>query len=386
MGLSSTQGNSALNFGLYYNVEQYILRSYHANPKTMAYTYGSVPGVYNVNSIPQPIANPTQGSAVPLQNATPLSVLQGSNPTLQNATPLSVLQGSSPSLQGTGTVFRNLGVTPPPPPPAAPAAPVQTVAAPVLPDRSNSIRNNEAALEGTATQYEGGLSTIQQMIDRLTGKYSNQAAKYESENQESSDMNKNNWLRNTQAALLNAAQGRRGLMGVLGSIGALSGSGVTLANRAVQQGANADISGANDAYGETRTSLNSAIESFRETDKERKEDLLLSGEDARRSLLNQRDTNRQRIFGSLADDYSQMENKDKAREYSDLAAALYSDVARSSIPVGMPTERAANYNAPLLSKYVGGEMGTQVRTAPGSGGSMPGLFAYNPSLRRERED
>lgn len=266
-------------------------------------------------------------------------------------------------------------------------APTGGTSAPERPDRSNSILANEAALRGADTQLSSGMAAIQETLDKLMGRYSEEATANEKNYGSQSTTNKNNLLRNTQAALLNAAQGRRGLFGVLASIGALSGSGIDLANRAVQQGANADISGANDTFGENQSSLDENIGLFRDADRRRREEAESGTENSRLDLRNQVATNRQKIYSSLADDYSQMGDEARAREYAELVASLFPEIAATSVPKASVGYSSAAYAPSTLAKYVGGDTGTQVRTTPAGGEtSLPGLIAVNPLERRKRED
>lgn len=350
------------------------------------------------------IGNLLQGSQpkVPgVKQAGGISVLQGSNQPVQGST-LNV-QGSSPVLQGSSPILQpavspqllnpNTKIIVPPKAPVVPepvvqpvaaSAPVATSAAAELPDRSNSINTNLAALEGADLQRTSGLGAIQDTLGKLFGRYGEEASANEATYGGQSDANKGNFLRNMQAALSNAVQGRRGLFGILSSLGALSGSGINLANRAVQTGANADISGANDTFGENRSELDTNIANFRTADERRRQDAEAAAEASRLNLENSVLQNKQKIFGNLADDYSAMGNAAKAKEYADMIAALFPEIARTSVPAATVNYAPASFAPIALSKYVGGSGGTQVVTAPAAPNStLPGLLALSPQRRRD---
>lgn len=253
-------------------------------------------------------------------------------------------------------------------------------------DRSNSIAVNQAALAAAEQQRTGGLAAIQDALAKLMGRYSGEASANEENYTGSSNTNKNNLQTGTQAALINAAQGRKGLFGVLSSIGALSGSGISLANNAVQKGANDDISGANETFGDNQSALDTNIGQFRTADEQRRKDAEDAAIASRTDVENKVAGSKQKIYSNLADDYSQMGNAAEAKRYSDLVASLFGQIAETSVPTGGPAYAGAAYSAAPLAKYVGGGANTQVATTPSTGGgALPGLVAYNP-LKRKVQD
>ena len=354
---------------------------------------GSQPAVPGVKQAVGPTVQGSllQGSAPVLQGST--VKVQGSSPALQQTiTPQKLQPTVNPSTLPASTVIKVPTATPTPQPTPVPTpvpAPVDpnasAPAAPVLPDRSNSIRVNEAALAGADAQRTSGLAAIQDTLGKLFGRYGEEASGNDANYNEQSDANKGNLLRNTQAAMVNAAEGRRGLFGILSSLGALSGSGVTLANRAVQNGANADISGANDTFGENQVTLDTGIRDFRTADERRRQDAEQAAEASRQNLENQVLTTKQKTYSSLADDYSQMGNAGRAKEYADMVAALFPDIARTSVPAAAINYAGATYAPGTLNKYVAGSNGTQIQATPAAGTSLPGLVAVSPTQKKKVE-
>lgn len=330
----------------------------------------AVPGVKQVTNQPQ-----LQGSAaIPLQGST--LNLQGTSPNLQPTV--------NPATLPAATVI-HVPSAPAVPPPAAvtpnPAPAVAQPAAPVLPDKTNDINVNKAALEGADTQYGTGLTAIQSALDKLFGRYGSEATNNESNYTEQSNVNKNNRETGTQAALEAAAQGRKGLFSVLSSLGALNGSGIDLANLAVQHGANEDITGANETFGQNQTALDTGIANFRTEDQKRRDAAQSATEASRVELKNQLATNKQKIYSNIANDYSAEGDAGQAKTYSDLVASLFPEIAQTSVPAPAVTYTPPAYTPSTLSKYVGGNTNTQVSVAAPDVTGVPSLIAGTPRKR-----
>jgi len=354
----------------------------------MAIPYnGTDPATGNVyiNGVLQTGSNNLQGSATTLQGSSP--TIQGSSPTLQNTISTQQLQPAAgiSVLSPTNTISTAPKVTATPTPTVSPSpAPAPAPApAPVIPDRTNDINQNMSALDATKTLLSSGLSSVQNALSGLLGRYGTEAAGNESAYGDQSVSNKQGYLKGVQTSLLNAAQGRQGLFGVLSSLGALNGSGIDLANRAVQGGANSDIAGANDIYATNQSGLDTGIKKFRDADQIRRDEAARAAEDAQRGIRSDVAQKQQTIYGNLSNDYADMQQADKAKQYSDLLAALFPEIATNIVPTSGPTYQGANYVAPSLADYLSG--GTSINSAPVSGISgLPGLTAYiAPTKRRD---
>lgn len=341
----------------------------------------SVPGVAQVG-YPlvsgvnlQPTGTNIQGSSATVQGTAPTP--QGSSPKLQvTANPF--LLPSNATIKTSSPVTAAPSAVPSAPAPAAPPA-----TAPAVVDKSNDISQNLSALDATKAMLSGGLGSIKGALASLLGRYDTEASANQSNYDDQSVTNKGNFLKNEQSALVNAAQGRQGLMGVLASLGALNGSGVTLANSAVQKGANDDISGANDTFATNQSALDTGIGSFKTADQQRREDAAKAEADAEKSLQSQVAQNQQSIYGNLSNDYADMGNSGQAKTYSDLLASLFPSIAANSVPSSGPAYSAASYTPASLSSYLSG--GTTVNATPAAGAAgLPGLMAYvAPSKKKE---
>lgn len=269
-------------------------------------------------------------------------------------------------------------------PAPAPANPNGVVAAPALPDKSNDIALQNAGLSAVNTQRSSGLSAVQDALNKILGGYSTEAANNQTNYTTQSDVNQNNLQRAKQAALVAAAQGRQGLFGTLSSLGALSGSGIQLANNAVQQGANVDLAGAGDTFGQNQTALDTNIGQFNQANERRKLEAQAAAADAQKGVTNQAAVEQQKIYTTLADDYAAMGNTAKAQEYTQLAASLFPDIATSSIPQTSLVPTAAAYTPATLSNYIAGQVGTNVAATPSNGAALPGLVASTLAQRRRQ--
>lgn len=279
---------------------------------------------------------------------------------------------------------------------ADPNAPRQAAPAPTNPngssgsstpkvDKSNDIALQNAGLNAVDQQYGTGISSINKALGNLLGQYNTEAQSNEKNYSTQSDTNQNNLQKNKQTALVNAAQGRQGLFGTLASLGALNGSGLELATRAVQKGANDDLSGAADNYATNQSGLDTAIGTFRQEDKARRENANTSAENAKINAANEAARSRMSFYSNLANDYSAMGDEANAKKYSGLAASLYPDLAKTSIPNSNIAYSGAAFTPGTLADYMAGANSTTVSATPTQGSQgIPGLIA-SPSLKKKQQ-
>jgi hypothetical protein len=181
-----------------------------------------------------------------------------------------------------------------------------------------------------------------------------------------------------QTALVNAAQGRHGLLGTLASIGALSGDSIELANEAVQNGANTDLHGVSTTFGNNQSGLDTAIGTYRRENDARVNNADTEAENSRKSETAKGATTKQSFLKALADDYTAEGKPDEAKTFSDQISALYPTIASNNVTSGSLTPQTAAYTAPSLSTYLGAN-NTAVQSTPAAGapGSLPGLSALS---------
>lgn len=242
-------------------------------------------------------------------------------------------------------------------------------------DRSNDIALQNAGLSSVDAQTSAGIAAINKALASLTGQYDTEDAANEANYKGQSDTNQNNLQKNKQSALVNAAQGRQGLYGTLASLGALNGSGLTLANQAVQRGANDDLSGAGDTYDTNQSGLDTAIGTFRQEDDRRRQDAATAASDATTNAQNQGAKQKQTFYSNLANDFSAQGDAGNASKYSGLAASLYPQVAATSVPSTNLGYQGAAFTPGALGNYLAGANSTSVTATPTQGGKSGGLFA-----------
>lgn len=258
---------------------------------------------------------------------------------------------------------------------------------PAVVDKSNDIALNNAGLTGADQQQTAGLGSIDKALGGLIGQYDTEKTANEGNYGSQSDTNRGNLQTNKETALVNATQGRRGLFGTLSSLGALNGSGIDLANEAVQKGANEDLTGAEGNFSTNQTGLDSAITKFRQDDERRRNDANSAATNAKGKVQHDTAVTKQGIFSNLANDYAAMGDKGSASRYTQMAADLYPTVANNSIPdtTNLTAETAAFTPGTLANYLNNGATTVSAGPAQGTGagqGNLPSLFATNDQKKK----
>lgn len=266
-----------------------------------------------------------------------------------------------------------------PNPPKQGAAPTKTTStsATTYADKSNDIAQQNAGLNAVDTSISSGQSAVDAALARVNGTYDTEAGAAKTSYDTNTGQNKVNRSKNQQTALVDAAQGRQGLYATLASLGALNGSGLTLANNAVQKGANEDLAGADENYDTNAQALDSAFGAFTAQDKQRRDEAAQAAADAKKSVTNKGLQQRLGYYQNLANDYAAQGDKAGASRYTSLASSLFPEIASTNIPDTSPTYSAASYQAPTLVSYAGNDGNTAVNTTPAASGGIPGLVATN---------
>ena len=265
------------------------------------------------------------------------------------------------------------------------ANPSNAPAAPVYQDRSNDIAVQNAGLGAIDGQTSAGITAIDKALGLLKGGYSDETKANEANYNNESNSNQNTQQGGKQTAYVRAAQGRQGLLGTLASIGALSGDSIELANRAVQNGANEDLSGVNHNFATNQSGLDTAIGTYRREDKLRNDEADAQAENARTNARGQGLQTRQSFYQNLVKDYADEGNSAQAKAYTDKVAELYPQIAAANVPNASLVTKNAAYTPAALSTYLN-NANTAVTTtpAPGSGpNNLPTLSAVNP-LRKDQ--
>jgi hypothetical protein len=247
-------------------------------------------------------------------------------------------------------------------------------------DKSNDIALQNAGLGAVDTQTAAGIAAINASLAKLNSQYDGETATNETNYTNSSNDNQSELQTNKQTALVNAANGRQGLLGALASIGALSGTGVEEANNAVQSGANTDLAGAGDTYATNQSSLDDAMGEYNEENTERKADAQTEADNAITNAQNQGATAKQTFLTNLSNDYSAEGNAGQAKTYTAQAAALYPTIAATNVPASTISAESAAYTPASLSNYLSSGNTIVNTSSPttsdgNTSASLPGLTA-----------
>lgn len=276
----------------------------------------------------------------------------------------------------------------PPPGPAAPSNPNGGSgggSASTYVDKSNDISLNQGTADTADQVASSGIAKINAALDAINGQYATEDTNESGSVGQAKDTNTNNLESGKESALVNAARGRRGLFGTLAGLGALNGSGIDLANRAVQTGANADLAGAQNTYAGNDTNIASADKLYQTEDQERKLAASQAADAARTQAQNDAAKTKQAAYVNIANDYQQEGDTGNASKYTSLAKGLLGDIANSSQPtLTSLTPQSIAFTAPTLSNYLVNGNTAVNTTAPSGANGVPGLFAgLTPNQKKQ---
>lgn len=244
------------------------------------------------------------------------------------------------------------------------------------------------AIAATDTKQNVGYKSIDDSYGSLIGGYDREVQQNEADYGDQTVTNNTNLSKNKQNALVAASQGRRGLRGVLASIGALFGTGGKLADRAVTTEANQDIGQATDTAAGNAKQLDTAIGRFREEDKNRRADADTAKLNQRMRLEGDVATDRQKLYKQMADLYSEAGDNASASEWLRKAGDINQYIAERSGVASTPlTARAAAFTPGKLADYLAGAGDMTVQVAPTGGASgLPSTTLLAGRRKKDRED
>ncbi len=318
-----------------------------------------------------------------LQGGNPISLQNGSSPAVQGGSSAGTLAQNPVSgiaLNNPNTTITQPATTPNQQTNNLPPAPSITPAAPVYQDKTNSIAADNAGLNSAATSRDTMLSSIQKALSAMLGTYDSEKAAADQSYQNESTANEQDLQGNKESALQAARQGRQGLFGTLASLGALSGTGIDLANHAVQQGANQDLTTAADTYATNQNGLDSTYGTWNRNDQERRNQANTNAANDKQIAENDYYKNEQSYLTNLANDYSAEGNAAQAKNYTDQLVAVAPLAAATNTPQIDIGYSGGAYTAPTLNSYLGRANNTTVQSTPGATPSgsvfnIPGLVA-----------
>lgn len=251
-----------------------------------------------------------------------------------------------------------------------------------------AIGATQKAIDSLGTEQEIGMRNIDDSYGSVISKYDREAGQARGDYEGQTVTNNQNLQKNKQNALLAAAQGRRGLRGTLSSLGALSGDGSALADRAVTQGANADIGEAADTFAGNQVNLDKALEGFSREDEDRRREAETARNNQRTATEGQVLSKRQQMLQQLAQLFGEGGNNARAGELLNEAGNLNGAIAQRTAVQATPfNARSAAFTPGSLEDYLAGAGDMTVDVAEGgdAGAASPTSILAGRNRRRDRE-
>lgn len=266
--------------------------------------------------------------------------------------------------------------------------------APAAPSGPAKPQLNQAAVDATykavdslGVEQDTGYRNIDDSFGSLLSRYNKEAAQNEGDYTEQTETNTNNLTRNKQNALVAAAQGRRGLRGTLASLGALSGDGGVLADRAVTTSANQDIGEAADTFATNAQGLDKAIDRFRDEDKDRRAEAETTRVNQRTALEGSIASKRQNYFQKLAEIFGQADRTGEANDFLGKAGSLNNEIAsKSRVASTAFAPRSAAFTPGDLESYLAGAGDMTVDVAEGGMGGQANPTSILAGRGRKKEE
>lgn len=267
----------------------------------------------------------------------------------------------------------------------------QTAPAPAQPAKvlnQAAVDNTNKAISSLDTEKQIGYQNIEDDYGSVIGRYDLEKGQNRADFDEGIVTNNRNLQKNRQNALVTAAQGLRGLRGVLASIGALTGDGGRLANTAVTTEANQDLGGAAETAAANAQNLNRAWDRFGEEDEQRRADAETARTNSRTALEGSIAGKRQGLLQRLAELFGDVDDTANAKKYLDQAGDLNTEIAQKSRVKASPiTSKAAAFSPGELETYLAGAGDLTIDVqggAPGAGGPTAVLAGRNAGRDDER--
>lgn len=252
-----------------------------------------------------------------------------------------------------------------------------------------AIDATEQAIGSLGTEQETGYSNIDDSYESLIGGYDKERTRNEADYKEQGVTNNQNLLKNKQNALLAAAQGRRGLRGTLAAIGALSGTGSELADRAVQTAANEDIGEAAETFAGNASTLDKAWDRFDEEDEDRRAEAGTARKNQRTALEGSIAEKKQNFFQKMAELFAEGGDTAAAADWLGRAGGLNETIAAKTRVGATPfSKRGAAFTPGDLESYLAGagDLTVDVRSGGNGGAAGPTSVLAGRQKRREREE
>lgn len=250
-----------------------------------------------------------------------------------------------------------------------------------------AVNATQQAIDSLGIEQDTGYRNIDDSFNSLLSRYNKESAQNEQDYTDQTESNTNSLTKNKQNALVAAAQGRRGLRGTLSAIGALSGDGSVLADRAVTSGANQDIGEAADTFAGNAQTLDKAVGRFREEDKDRRAEAETTRSNQRTSLEGSIAAKKQNFFQKMAELYGGADRTAEANSFLGQAGNLNNEIAaKTRVGATAFTPRSAAFTPGDLENYLAGAGDMTVDVAAGGNGAESPTSILAGRGRRKREE
>jgi hypothetical protein len=243
-----------------------------------------------------------------------------------------------------------------------------------------------AGLDSLGTVQANKLADEDVAYGNLTGQYDTEFAKEQGRMTDQTAKNERSLASNTQAGMLAAAQGGRGLRATLAAMGALGGTGGVLADRAIMDSANKDLGGARDNFETNAETLQTSWGDFEDQDKRRREAAMATRDANKRAVEGDVLAQRQKLLQDLAGFYEQAGNTGQYNTRMAEATSLTPQIAGRTAPRQALTRQDASFNPGELGSYLAGNRDMTVgRQAGAEAGTALNNPLYALSNKREEE-
>lgn len=271
-----------------------------------------------------------------------------------------------------------------------PTGPSSTDAQAVAAARASAAKQRQAdailaSIGALDTVRQNSYNTARSQYDKNLAGYATAEATDLANYNKQVAQNEGNLASDRQAALLQAAQSGRGLRSVLAALGALSGTGSILADRAITSAANQDIGEAQDTFDTNSSNLTNAYNATEQEQRQRRSDAEAAYQNELSAADLARAQGRQSAYTSLADLYGI--DTVKGADYASQATSLYPEIATASRSnVGGYAAPSALYSEQAIADYQAGVNPLTVSTDRSNSSARSNLTAYTGNQRKRDEE
>lgn len=241
-------------------------------------------------------------------------------------------------------------------------------------DTGTTYKDTTAARDATQVSINSLDTILANGLNGADEDYTNVKTAYDTEDAANlenykGDVQKNEISRdgNTQASLLGAARGSRGLYATLASLGALSGTGRQIANRAVATEANADLGAGERSFDTNVESLFNTRSAVEKQEKQRRLDAEKTWKDTRQNAEHDYFKGSQDLAKEMSGLWTDAGNNGEAGNWLNRSSTFTPQMAAKTKvnPAKYATDPLA-YKAPAMNDYLGGMNNMAVNVAGGS--------------------